>query len=199
MTFQQGSNEEWAHGQGRHGPRHYGPRMSREEYRSWKQEQKDAWRARKAQWMGHGSRYQPGYGWHPVNIAAMIIGFIVFFPIGLAILAWNIWSARRSAGHMAPAFAGMPGFGHWGDAPWSQTNRDLARHSGNSIFEDYKKATLDRLEEERRKLVAEQEAFGSFLNDLKRAKDRDEFERFMREREERRAHDARDVQQGKAG
>jgi hypothetical protein len=54
------------------------------------------------------------------------------------------------------------------------------------VFEDYKRATLDRLEEERRKLVAEQEAFGAFLDDLKRAKDRTEFEQFMQERESRR-------------
>jgi proline dehydrogenase len=36
------------------------------------------------------------------------------------------------------------------------------------------------------KLVAEQEAFGAFLDDLKRAKDRTEFEQFMQERESRR-------------
>ncbi len=174
--------------------------MSREDYQAWKQERKDEWRARKAEWRAareewraRGGRYQPGYGWHPLNIAAMVIGFIVFFPIGLGILFWNIWSARNSYGQGAPAFAGMGSFGRWGDAPWSQTSRDLSRDSGNSIFEDYKRATLERLEEERRRLVAEQEAFGSFLNDLKKAKDREEFERFMREREERRANEAKDA------
>jgi hypothetical protein len=170
--------------------------MSREEYRAWKEERKDAWRARKAEWKAQGGRYRPGYGWHPVNIAAMVIGFIVFFPIGLAILFWNIWSAKNDMGRdgagFSPMMAGAGGlagaaFGQWDSTPWSQTSRDLARDSGNRVFEDYKRATLDRLEEERRRLVAEQQAFGSFLDDLRRAKDREEFERFMREREARQA------------
>lgn len=161
---------------------------NREEYRAWKREQKAEWRARKEEWRAQGGRYSPGYGWHPINIAAMVVAFVTFFPLGLAILFWNIWSARHGYGPgNNPAFAGMGQFSMWGgSAPWSQTYRDLARNSGNSVFEDYKKATLERLEEERRKLVAEQEAFSEFLNDLRKAKDREEFERFMRDREDRR-------------
>jgi hypothetical protein len=153
--------------------------MSRDEYRAWKDERKAEWRARKAEWRANG--WRPGYGWSPFNIAAMVIGFIVFAPVGLAILFWNIWTARRQRAEFA--FAGMGNVASWNAAPWSQTSRDLSRNSGNAVFEDYKKATLERLEEERRRLVAEQEAFASFLDDLKRAKDRTEFERFMQERE----------------
>jgi hypothetical protein len=171
-----------------------GPRMTRDEYQSWKQGRKDEWRARKAEWKAEWrmNNSRPGYGWHPANIAAMVIGFIVFFPIGLAVLFWNIWSSRHGQWQASPAFAGMGGAG-FGQMPWSQTNRDLSRDSGNSVFEDYKKATLERLEEERRKLIAEQEAFASFMDDLKKAKDREEFERFMRDREEQRAAAAKDV------
>jgi hypothetical protein len=163
---------------------------NRDEYRAWKRERKAEWRQQKDAWRERGGRYAPGYGWHPVNIAAMVVGFIVFFPLGFAILAWNIWSARNGYGPSQPAFAGMSGLG---STPWSQTNRDLARNSGNSVFEDYKRATLERLEEERRKLIAEQEAFSSFLDDLKKAKDREEFERFMRQRESDQSDAARDV------
>ncbi len=171
---------------------------NREEYRAWKRERKDEWRARKAEWRAQGGgRYAPGYGWHPINIAAMVIAFVVFFPLGLALLFWNIWSAKNGYGPgNNPVFAGAgPNFAMWGGAQtgWSGTERDLARNSGNAVFEEYKKATLERLEEERRKLVAEQQAFSDFLNDLRRAKDREEFERFMRDREARRADDARDV------
>jgi len=77
----------------------------------------------------------------------------------------------------------------WQGGQWSRTSRDLSRDSGNAVFEDYKRATLERLEEQRRKLVAEQEAFAAFLDDLKRAKDRTEFERFMQERETKREHE----------
>jgi len=81
-------------------------------------------------------------------------------------------------------------------APWaSQVNRDLARNSGNAVFEDYKQATLERLEEQRRKLVAVQQAYAYFLDDLKRAKDRTEFESFMQERERSREAHAQDAAQ----
>ncbi len=152
---------------------------------------KDEWRQRRSEWQGrdggHWTSWRPQYGWTGVNIAAMVIGFIVFAPIGFAILAWNIWSSRQIRMSSAYAHGGPRGGGMGGGfGGWSSTSRDLSRNSGNAVFEDYKRATLDRLEEERRKLVAEQEAFAAFLDDLKRAKDRTEFEHFMQEREAKR-------------
>jgi len=47
--------------------------------------------------------------------------------------------------------------------------------SGNSAFDAYREETLKRLEEE-------QKAFGDFMERLKRARDQEEFERFMAER-----------------
>jgi Protein of unknown function (DUF2852) len=55
----------------------------------------------------------------------------------------------------------------------------LARDSGNSAFEDWKRGELERLEQERQKLVAAQQEFADFLSQLKRAKDREEFDRFL--------------------
>lgn len=47
--------------------------------------------------------------------------------------------------------------------------------SGNAAFDSYREETLKRLEEEQR-------AFGDFMERLKRARDQEEFERFMAER-----------------
>jgi predicted CopG family antitoxin len=102
-------------------------------------------------------------------IAAMVLGFIVFWPIGPAILAYMIWGkkmfgkscASRNAMHMG-------GF----------------RSSGNTAFDAYKHETLKRLEDE-------QEAFSSFLERLREAKDKTEFDAFMDERARKRAEDAR--------
>ena len=47
--------------------------------------------------------------------------------------------------------------------------------SGNAAFDAYRDETLKRLEEEQR-------AFGDFMERLKRARDQEEFERFMAER-----------------
>lgn len=108
-----------------------------------------------------------GKRWSPFEIAAMVLGFVVFWPVGLAILFYILW--RKSRGETV-------------DVPrWAQIG-PLARSTGNSAFEDWKQSELDRLEEERRKLAAAQAEFESFLAQLKRAKDREEFDRFLAER-----------------
>ena len=96
-------------------------------------------------------------------IAAMVLGFILFWPLGLALLFYMIWSKR-----MASPFSCA---GH---------TRHRRRHhpyrpTGNSAFDAYKQETLRRLEDE-------QEAFQSFLNRLREAKDKTEFDAFMEER-----------------
>ena len=53
-----------------------------------------------------------------------------------------------------------------------------AASSGNKAFDDYRDATLKRLEEEERE-------FRAFLERLRQAKDKSEFDQFMSERRER--------------
>ena len=64
---------------------------------------------------------------------------------------------------------------------WRSTSYGFAS-SGNAAFDDYKRTQLARLEEERRKLDEEQKAFREHLARLRKAKDQDEFDRFMAER-----------------
>ena len=61
--------------------------------------------------------------------------------------------------------------------------------SGNRAFDDWKRSQIARLEEERRKLDEERrkldeahKEFDAFVEQVRQAKDREEFERFMRER-----------------
>lgn len=93
----------------------------------------------------------------PAWFATMILGFIVFWPIGLAVLAYMIWSKRLGGGcsrrHRVRGF----------------------RSTGNSAFDAYKAETLRRLQEE-------QDAFEEFLRRLRDAKDKAEFDQFMDER-----------------
>ena len=93
-------------------------------------------------------------------ITAMVLGFIFIWPVGLAILAYMIWSKRMFNG-------------------CSSTRR---RHrsarmtsTGNVAFDTYKAETLTRLE-------SEQAAFESFLERLREAKDKSEFDDFMDDR-----------------
>lgn len=98
-------------------------------------------------------------------IAAMVAGFVVFWPVGLALLAYMIWGKRMFGKHCNGH--GRDHARSWGRAAW--------RPSGNSAFDAYKSETLRRLEDE-------QEAFEAFLQRLRDSKDKREFDSFMEER-----------------
>ena len=97
-------------------------------------------------------------------IAAMVLGFVFFWPIGLALLFYMIWSKRmfsKSCRHSRKS--------------WSRHGMTAMKSSGNSAFDAYKEDTLRRLEQE-------QSDFESFLQRLRDAKDKAEFDQFMEER-----------------
>jgi len=53
--------------------------------------------------------------------------------------------------------------------------------TGNRAFDEWRTTELARLEEERQKLVAAEREFAEFMENLRHARDREEFERFMDE------------------
>jgi hypothetical protein len=61
---------------------------------------------------------------------------------------------------------------------WAYGNGRPASSSGNHAFDEYKSETLRRLEDE-------QKEFGAFLERLRFAKDKAEFDQFMAERRNR--------------
>lgn len=146
-----------------------------------------------ARWRGCA----PGEPWKAVEILAMVLGFIVFWPIGLAVLGWKIWQRRSGYPGDIVAFArekwaswtrsgpGRPGFAARG---WCGPSYSYgARSSGNQAFDEWRAAELARLEEERQKLAAAEREFAEYMENLRLAKDREEFEHFMNERRNRRA------------
>ena len=54
--------------------------------------------------------------------------------------------------------------------------------TGNAAFDEYRAEQLRRLDEERRRLDEDIREFHDYLKNLRMARDRDEFDRFMRER-----------------
>jgi hypothetical protein len=112
----------------------------------------------------------------PAWIVLMILAFVWWWPLGLAILAFLIGSGRMGC------------WNHNGMSRW-QNKMDRMRSggcdwwsssssSGNRAFDDYRTETLNRLEEEQRE-------FKEFLQRLRFAKDRQEFDQFMAERRNR--------------
>ena len=126
--------------------------------------------------------------WHPGWIIVTILGFIMWWPIGLALLfftlgsrkmgCWNHqdrWANKmermqykmeRMRNHMETWQAYRNGFGFG------------PRSSGNRAFDEYRTDTLRRLEEE-------QTEFKNFLDRLRHAKDKEEFDAFMRQHRDR--------------
>jgi hypothetical protein len=126
--------------------------------------------------------------WSVFEIVAMVLGFIVFWPIGLAILGFKIW--QRKSGY--PGDLQSAAQEKWRDARnamsgghWQGRRGYYAASTGNSAFDDWKAAEIARLEEERRKLQEAHREFSAFVDNIRRSKDREEFERFMNERRNR--------------
>ncbi len=111
----------------------------------------------------------------PAWIALMILGFVIWWPLGLATMAFIFGSGRMSCwkgGGMSRwqgAAQQMRGAGNW----WQPS-------SGNRAFDEYREETLRRLEEEQRE-------FREFLVRLRMAKDKAEFDQFMADRRSRTA------------
>ncbi len=119
--------------------------------------------------------------WSFVTIALMVLGFIIFWPLGLAMLAYILWGER---------------FGGSADKAetWVREKKDWARNcknryrghgrhsSGNVAFDEYREEQLKRLDEERKRLDDEVNEFHDYMRNLRKARDREEFDRFMRER-----------------
>ncbi|MBL8576831.1 MAG: DUF2852 domain-containing protein [Mesorhizobium sp.] len=124
--------------------------------------------------------------WTPATIALMVLGFVVFWPLGLAMLAYIIWGDRLDGfkrdvnratdGIFAGCRRGADKAHRWSNGP-----RGMSR-TGNVAFDDWRDKELERLAEERRKLDDALAEFDEYARELRRAKDQEEFDRFMANR-----------------
>jgi len=138
-------------------------------------------------------------------IVLIVLGFVWWWPLGLVILALLLFGSRRMACWNYHGAVGWPHpVGPWasemGQTHWQAKMERLqakmdrvrgkmenlgrndwcgrSRSSGNRAFDDYRQETLRRLEDEQRE-------FKEFLERLRFAKDRQEFDQFMAERRDR--------------
>ena len=116
----------------------------------------------------------------PAWIALMVLSFILFWPVGLALLIYLKGSGRMFCSKrygqwtMPDARAACGEFRGWKRRQgWGRSGT-----SGNVAFDEYRVETLNRLDEEQRE-------FRDFLDKLRAAKDRSEFDQFMADRRNR--------------
>jgi len=109
----------------------------------------------------------------PAWLALLVLSFILFWPLGVALLVFLKWSGRMGCGNrhmrheMKERFKAKmrERYGRWHYAP----------SSGNRAFDEYREEAIRKLEEEQRE-------FREFLDRLRHAKDKAEFDQFMAER-----------------
>ena len=116
-------------------------------------------------------------------VGSILLGLMIWWPIGLAVLAYGYWSGKMKCCHSdradradRPRRRGFRMFFHTGHKGCCPPRGEES--TGNSAFDDYRKETLRRLEEDQRE-------FMEYLERLRRARDRAEFDQFMAERNRR--------------
>ncbi len=128
-------------------------------------------------WRGASEEpYRPQTRIHPGMVIATILGFLIWWPIGLAFLFFTLrsmnmgcWSHSDRWQNKMERMRDRMERGGFGFGPPS---------SGNRAFDEYRMDTLRRLEEE-------QTEFKEFLNRLRHAKDKEEFDLFMAQHRQR--------------
>lgn len=124
-----------------------------------------------------GSRRTTSMGnshrWSGINIVVMVLGFVMFWPLGLVVLAWIL--AGRDVRDLPAAIK----------ARWDQffggssvESRFMAG-SDNIVFNEYQQTQYDRISEIKNEIRERARRFRDFSTDAKRRADQEEFDRFM--------------------
>lgn len=118
----------------------------------------------------HSQRCKGGH-WSGMNIAAMVIGFIIFPPLGLVVLVWTL------AGHPIQSLPAAI------RNKWNEfsSGEKKVKHadSGNVVFKEYQQTQYDRINELKEEIRTRAERFRAFRSDTKRREDQKEFDSFM--------------------
>ncbi len=125
--------------------------------------------------------------WSFITITLMVLGFIIFWPLGLAMLAYILWGEYFGGSSEKADRWIREQKRNWKN---KRRNRGFASSfdhedvsgTGNAAFDQYRREQLRRLEEERARLDEEIVQFQEYMKNLRMARDREEFDRFMRER-----------------
>lgn len=121
-------------------------------------------------WSHCGGSWGRKGSWTGFNIAAMVVGFVFFWPVGLVVLYWII---RGRDVRDLPQAARQK---------WSQFfggGSGRSGHSDNVVFNEYQQTQYDRIREIKEEIRERQRRFGDFRADIKRRGDEEEFNRFM--------------------
>ena len=127
-------------------------------------------RASGSSWSGNGGNWGRSARWSGINIAAMVVGFVFFWPVGLVVLYWIM--TGRNVQELPGAVRDQ----------WSRMfngSRAPQGHADNVVFSDYQQTQYDRIREIKEEIKSRAQRFSEFRMGARRRADQEEFDRFM--------------------
>ena len=111
--------------------------------------------------------------WSPLNIGAMVFGFVLFWPIGLLVLYWNIKGrdARDLPGAVKHKWSTL--FNR------NNTRSENSSMSNNTVFDEFQQTQYDRIAEIKEEIKERAKRFSDFRADATRRAEEEEFNKFM--------------------
>lgn len=123
-------------------------------------------------WSRSGSRSGKCGNWSGFNIAAMVIGFVLFWPLGLIALVWI--SLGRSIKELPGVVSDLV-------AKIRSVFQMGGEATSNTVFNDYQETQYDRIREIKEEIKRRADRFNTFKSEARRKADEEEFRRFMDE------------------
>lgn len=123
------------------------------------------------------SRCRRGHegNWSGINIAAMVAGFVLFWPIGLFILFWILIGRDVKAlpENIRQQWSKVTGL-------WEACDGRQTQHaSENVVFNEFQQTQYERIREIKDELKARARRFREFHENSRRRADEEEFNQFM--------------------
>lgn len=110
--------------------------------------------------------------WSPLNIGAMVFGFVLFWPVGLLVLYWNI--SGRDVRDLPAAIKQK-----WSSMFNRRSSESTPSTNGNSVFDEFQQTQYDRIAEIKEEIKERARRFNEFRMDAKRRAEQEEFSQFM--------------------
>lgn len=116
----------------------------------------------------------PSSGWF---LAGTVVAFLLFWPLGVLMLAWGIWHRQIRASSWWQSLRGtrLP-------TPSVDLGSFARRRPSNEALAEYLEREQQRLREEQQKLDDLVKAFEAFKEAERKASDQRDFEAFLRSR-----------------
>lgn len=131
---------------------------------------------------GHDARQS---NWSAINILTMVVGFVIFWPLGLFMIYWIVTGRHASELPAASRRLWSRLSGLWSSGGFRFTGHDSVETSHNAVFDRFQQTQYDRISEIRDEINERARRFAEFRAQARERSDAEEFNQFMASSPER--------------